>query len=166
MTARADEPAMVGTERIVTRAVSTLIGGEYLRDLTPDEVGALARLADAKGITPWVFIRCRGHDAGRHSRVRLHVDADSLSPAVSVEFDTRGALLSEVFEDADGDYATGGDPERLRFICPADGCGKSGSHHSGTLRGMILAALIRHHQDHQAGKKRPAAMSWWHAPAA
>lgn len=179
MPARADRPATVGGD-VLGRTVATLVGGSYVHELEPEVLGALALVTDEHGVTPWAFVRCAGHDAGKHSRLRLR-GRDGI---VSVEFDTRGALFAEEYEgavyqehdenrpglsavtyvDTDGAAHADGDPERLRFECPV--CGKSGSRHTDTLRGTILAALLRHRQDHQAGKRRPAAMSWWNTPAA
>ena len=179
MPARANWPATVGGE-VLGRTVATLIGGAYVRDLQPDVLAALVQVTDAHGVTPWVFVWCAGHDGGKHSRLRLR-GRDGI---VSVEFDTRGALFDEEYENADdeqyerdgpgflavtyldpdGAAQPDGDPERLRFECTV--CGRSGSRRTDTLRAMLLAALLRHRADHLAGRPRPARVSWWSSPAA
>lgn len=154
--------SQVVPEKSLGRGVGTLIGGSFIHGLAPERLRAAALLVGDHGSSPWAFIQCHGHGCGRHTRIRLRAKDNILS----VQYDTRGALWEEVYEDEGGDYAAGGDPSRLRLICPHEGCGRSGSRNAASLETMLLAALLKHRDLHSRGLKKPAIVSWWKVPTA
>lgn len=154
--------SQVVPEKSLGRSVGTLIGGSYFHLLAPERLRAAALVVGDRGTSPWAFVQCHGHDCGRHTRIRFRAKDNILS----VQYDTRGALWEEVYEDERGDYAGGGDPSRLRLICPREGCGRSGSRNAESLETMLLASLLKHRELHSRGLKKPTIVSWWKVPTA
>lgn len=135
--------------------------------LSDDVRRAVLAVTSERGRSMPVYVRCHGHDTGKHGRVWLEgallnvggilgLPAESV-PIVRLVADRQGPLSGvEVIRGEGENYE---DTERWRLECPE--CGRSGDRNTSALRDECARVLLGPSAARARGEHRKVRVSWW-----